>query len=168
MQSLLTLHQAKLKARGYPNLAAVESDVKRMVNNAKQFNDKNSAIYADAERVRKTASNFMTKHNPAYKNPSYSAIPTPIPGEDANGVPGSATRQLSERPKRSAAIPQLESQTPQATPSRTRKSGRHPTPRKEPTPGKETDFTGKTFQEAQEALVQEFIHYVDPAEYVPS
>lgn len=156
--------EAKLKARGYPNLAAVESDVKRMVNNAKQFNDKNSAIYADAERVRKTASNFMTKHNPAYKNPSYSAIPTPIPGEDANGVPGSATRQLSERPKRSAAIPQLESQTPQATPSRTRKSGRHPTPRKEPTPGKETDFTGKTFQEAQEALVQEFIHYVDPAD----
>lgn len=139
-----------------------------MVNNAKQFNDKNSAIYADAERVRKTASNFMVRHNPAYKNPSYSAIATPVPGEDANGVPGSATRQLSERPKRSAAVPQLEAQAPQPTPSRTRKSDRHSTPRKEkePIPGKETDFTGKTFQDAQEALIQEFIHFLDPSEYV--
>lgn len=139
-----------------------------MVNNAKQFNDKNSAIYADAERVRKTASNFMTKNNPAYRNPSYSAIATPIPGEDGTGVPNSVTRQLSERPKRTAAIAQIEAQTPQATPTRTRKSDRHATPRKESTPGKETDFSGKTFQEAQEALIQEFIHFLDPEEYVHS
>ncbi|KAL0257352.1 hypothetical protein SLS55_008163 [Diplodia seriata] len=160
--------EAKLQARGYPTLAAVESDVKRMVNNAKQFNDKNSAIYADAERVRKTASNFMTKNNPAYRTPGYSAIATPIPGEEANGVPSSVTRQLSERPKRNAVVAQIAAQhaqaTPSATPSRTRKSDRHSTPRQEKTPGEETDFRGKTFQEAQEALVQEFIHYVDPEE----
>ncbi|KAK0660897.1 Protein polybromo-1 [Lasiodiplodia hormozganensis] len=156
--------EAKLQAREYSTLAAVESDVKRMVNNAKQFNDKNSAIYADAERVRKTASNFMTKNNPAYRTPGYSAVATPIPGEEANGVPSSVTRQLSERPKRNAAVAQIATQSVQATPSRTRKSERHPTPRQEQTPGQETDFRGKTFQEAQEALIQEFIHYADPEE----
>lgn len=135
-----------------------------MVNNAKQFNDKNSAIYADAERVRKTASNFMTKNNPAYRTPGYSAVATPIPGEEANGVPSSVTRQLSERPKRNAAVAQIATPSIQATPSRTRKSERHPTPRQEQTPGQETDFRGKTFQEAQEALIQEFIHYADPEE----
>ncbi|KAK7545686.1 Bromodomain-containing protein [Phyllosticta citricarpa] len=167
--------EAKLHNREYSSLAELEGDVKRMVHNAKQFNDKKSAVYEDAERIRKTASNFMVKHNPAYKNPSYTAVATPIPGEDAtNGHQLTAKRQLSERPKRAAAAtaphpePEPESQ-PDPTPSKTRHSERHASPAKEPEKAEtgETDFTGKNFQEAQELLIKEFIEYVEPDSGLP-
>jgi Bromodomain len=72
--------QDKLNTRQYGNLTALESDLKRMVQNAKEFNTTSSKIYEDAERLRKALSNFMPKHNPAYKDPEYRAVPTPIPG----------------------------------------------------------------------------------------
>lgn len=50
-----------------------------MVQNAKEFNATSSKIYEDAERLRKALSNFMPKHNPAYKDQEYRAVPTPIP-----------------------------------------------------------------------------------------
>ncbi|KAK8203752.1 Bromodomain-containing protein [Phyllosticta capitalensis] len=174
--------EAKLNNREYSSLAELEGDVKRMVHNAKQYNDKKSAVYDDAERIRKTASNFMVKNNPAYKNPSYSAVATPIPGEDAaaNGHQVTAKRQLSERPKRMAsasastvvAQPEPEPQ-PDPTPSKTRQAAKQPTPVKEiETTGEtgetgETDFTGKSFQEAQELLIKEFIEYVEPESGLP-
>ncbi|KAI9731537.1 MAG: hypothetical protein M1834_004657 [Cirrosporium novae-zelandiae] len=81
--------EAKLDKLEYPSMSAFESDLKRMISNAKSFNEKNSLIYADAERLRKTISNRMPYYNPAYKDPSYSAIPTPIPDrsktEDGEG-----------------------------------------------------------------------------------
>ncbi|KAK8164438.1 Bromodomain-containing protein [Phyllosticta citrichinensis] len=162
--------EAKLHNREYSSLAELEGDVKRMVHNAKQFNDKKSAVYEDAERIRKTASNFMVKNNPAYKNPSYTAVATPIPGEDAtNGHQLTAKRQLSERPKRTASAtapkPEVEPESqPDPTPSKTRHSERQPTPAKEAEKAEtgETDFTGKNFQEAQEMLIKEFIEYVEP------
>jgi hypothetical protein len=58
-----------------------------MVQNAKEFNATGSRIYEDAERIRKALSNFMPKHNPAYKDERYRAIPTPIP-EDTDYVEG--------------------------------------------------------------------------------
>ena len=142
-----------------------------MVNNAKQFNDKNSLIYADAERVRKTASNYMVKHNPAYRNPNYTAVATPIPGEEEkrqqsirlHGTNGTqetptTTREMSERPKRAAAVPQTPA-APTPTPSRTRKSGRDSAP---PDKGAEHDLSGLSFTNAQERLIQDFIDYVEP------
>ena len=53
-----------------------------MVQNAKDYNEKDSEICADAEKIRKLVSNFMTKNNPAYRDPDYVPFPTPIPGED--------------------------------------------------------------------------------------
>ncbi|KAH8701158.1 putative polybromo-1 [Talaromyces proteolyticus] len=73
--------EAKLNNHEYPNLSAVEGDLKRMITNAKRYNDKNSVIFADAERVRKMLSNTMPKINPAYKDPKYVAVPTPLPEE---------------------------------------------------------------------------------------
>ena len=58
----------------------LESDLKRLVQNAKEFNSTKSEVYEDAERIRKALSNFMPKHNPAYLDPAYRAYPTPITG----------------------------------------------------------------------------------------
>lgn len=68
------LHQGK-----YYNMTVLESDLKRMVQNAKDYNTSGSQIFEDAERIRKALSNFMPKHNPAYLDPDYRAVPTPIP-----------------------------------------------------------------------------------------
>lgn len=78
----LELIERKLNDHEFSNLSELESFVKRMIQNAKDFYDKKTEVYDDAERVRKTLSNFMTKNNPAYKLVSgYSAVPTPIPEE---------------------------------------------------------------------------------------
>lgn len=63
-------------------MTALESDLKRMVQNAKEFNVTGSKVYEDAERIRKALSNFMPKHNPAYKDQDYRAQPTPVPDDD--------------------------------------------------------------------------------------
>lgn len=70
-------------------MTALESDLKRMVQNAKEFNLTSSKVYEDAERIRKALSNFMPKHNPAYKDQDYRALPTPIPGETNEEFDGS-------------------------------------------------------------------------------
>jgi hypothetical protein len=167
-------HQAKLHRGEYSNLAQVESDCKRLVNNAKAYNDKRSSIYEDAERLRKTASNWMTKHNPAYKDSSYIAVATPIPGEE-NSLPGkpipriastpraapspafTATPDTTERPRRAAAAAQPA--TP--VPSRLRQSRAIEQVEDNP------DFDGKTFQQAQEQIVKELIDYVEPTSGLP-
>lgn len=80
----ISLHdvETKLSAGEFEDLSELESYVKRMVQNAKDFYPKGSQQFDDAERVRKATSNFMVKHNPAYKlHHGYSAVPTPIPDE---------------------------------------------------------------------------------------
>lgn len=158
--------EAKLRAGGYPSLAQVESDCKRLVNNAKAFNDKKSLIYEDAERLRKTASNWMVKHNPAYRREGYVAVATPIPGEDpippgrpiprvaatprSGASSAAATPDSTDRPRRAAAAAQPT--TP--APSRLRHSETQKA-------GGSKDFAGKTFQQAQEQLIREMIEYTD-------
>jgi Bromodomain len=63
-------------------MTALEADLKRMVQNAKEFNASGSRVYEDAERIRKALSNFMPKHNPAYKDLEYRALPAPIPDDN--------------------------------------------------------------------------------------
>ncbi|KAF1840562.1 Bromodomain-containing protein [Cucurbitaria berberidis CBS 394.84] len=158
----------KLNNGGYTSLAQVESDCKRLVNNAKAYNDKKSLIYEDAERLRKTASNWMVKHNPAYRDNNYVAVATPVPGED-NSLPGKpipriastpravhtpvATPDTTERPRRAAAAAQ--SATP--APSKLRQSASAALEEDDDNP----DFTGKTFQQAQEQILREIIDYED-------
>ena len=71
--------EGKLERHEYHNMTEVEGDLKRVVQNAKDYNDSRSEIFQDAERIRKALSNFMPKHNPAYEDPDYRAVPTPVP-----------------------------------------------------------------------------------------
>lgn len=66
----------------FKNLAELESYFKRMISNAKEFYPRSSSAFDDAERVRKTLSNYMTKNNPAYGIRGYQAQPTPLPEAD--------------------------------------------------------------------------------------
>lgn len=161
----------RLERGEYTNLAQVESDCKRLVNNAKAYNDKRSVIYEDAERLRKTASNWMVKHNPAYRDGSYIAIATPVPGEEGStpskiipriastprAVHTPVVSESVERPRRAAAA---QAATP--APSKLRQSASTA-----PEVADNPEFNGKTFQQAQEQIVREIIDYVEP-EYVPA
>lgn len=77
----LNIIESRLENSAYETLEALESDLKRMVQNAKDYNHAKSSIFEDAERIRKAISNFMSKYNPAYLRPEYRAYPTPIPQE---------------------------------------------------------------------------------------
>ncbi|KAI4834231.1 Bromodomain-containing protein [Aureobasidium sp. EXF-8845] len=129
-----------------------------MVANAKQYNDDKSTIYQDAERIRKALSNFMTKHNPAYRDPNYVAIPTPIPGDndDASASSAPPTREASEQPRKIKISLKA---------SRDRKSSVAPPAASSPALVQDdsdpTDFTGKTFQQAQEHIINGLISYTD-------
>ncbi|KAH0325877.1 Bromodomain-containing protein, partial [Aureobasidium melanogenum] len=156
--------QNKLERHEYPTLSTVESDIKRMVANAKQYNDDKSTVYQDAERIRKALSNFMTKHNPAYKDPNYIAVPTPIPGGDDDATASSAppTREASEQPKKI---------TISLKASRDRKSSAAPPAASSPALVQDdsdpADFTGKTFQQAQEHIINGLISHTDQEQVTP-
>lgn len=156
--------EAKLNRGEYSTLASVESDVKRLVNNAKSFNDKKSLIYEDAERIRKTASNFMVKHNPAYRDPSYVAVATPIPDEGLNGTsgavqkPSGAIQESGDRPRRAAAAAATQ-QPVQPTPKLSRSVGRQSAASDQA--DDDPDFTGKTFQQAQDQIIRGMMTYTE-------
>ena len=143
----------KLKRHEVPNLSALEGLFKRMISNAREFNEKGSRIYDDAERLRKALSNFMTKHNPAYKTHGYTAVATPIPGQEEEDAEGEAASEVEVEEAESPAKPK----------------GRPPrdsaVSRKSATPAPE-GFSGLTFQQAQEKIVQDMIDYKEDPEYV--
>ncbi|KAF2635330.1 Bromodomain-containing protein [Massarina eburnea CBS 473.64] len=167
----------KLNRGEYATLAQVESDQKRLVNNAKAFNDKRSIVYEDAERLRKTASNWMVKHNPAYRTQkNYTAQPTPVPGEEPLSVartprvvpatpkpaaPTPTSEVTTDRPRRAAATAAAQQMTP--APSKLRHSASAAPDEAEESP----DFDGKTFQQAQEQIVRELIEYTEPESGLP-
>ncbi|KLU88583.1 hypothetical protein MAPG_07569 [Magnaporthiopsis poae ATCC 64411] len=101
--SLETIEQ-KLANKEFSSMSELESYFKRMVSNAKDFYDRGTQIYDDAERVRKALSNYMVKTNPAYKlNPSYSAVPVPIPDNyqhsDNLAAPAKFTPRKASNPR---------------------------------------------------------------------
>jgi len=153
--------EAKLVRKEFPNLSALESYFKRMVSNAKEYNQRGSEIYDDAERLRKALSNFMTKTNPAYKNiPGYTAVPTPIPDdgedlaseEDAEGEPDSEAEVMPSKRKGRLA------RSSQARASTSRHSS---TPVVQDSQYTAVGFAGLTFQQAQEKIVSDMIRHKD-------
>lgn len=160
---LTQILQNKLRHNGYTTLTQVESDLKRMVANAKSYNEDGSIVYADAERIRKMVSNFMTKNNPAYKDASYVAVATPIPDDSKTNVvdlketPRPSTRDASDQPRKptvTISLKNRKSSVAAASPGATDDTTTN-------TPAPSGDYTGKTFQQAQEQIVNELIHYVD-------
>ncbi|CRG92211.1 Protein polybromo-1 [Talaromyces islandicus] len=136
--------QDKLKKHGYDNLSAVEGDLKRMVTNAKRYNDKNSVIFADAERIRKMLSNTMPKINPAYKDPKYTAVPTPLPEEVEaleNGNHADSGVEANQEEE-----DHVSTQASQAVEGDQQEEG----------------FEGDSIQQAQDKILSEMIHLKDP------
>jgi hypothetical protein len=146
----------KLRNGDFSSLTALESYFKRMIQNARQYNQRGSEVHEDAERLRKALSNFMRDRNPAYKLiPGYTAVPTPIPGEDGtdSGDIDDANGEGDEEVD--------------STPASKRKPGRPPknsqAQRLSVTPALSdfqyagVSFEGLTFQKAQEKIVEDMI-----------
>lgn len=169
----MLLEQGKLERREYRTLTGLESDVKRMVNNAKAYNNNKSDIYLDAERIRKMTSNYMVKHNPAYEDKAYSAFATPLPSERAAAA-GSLTGEKPDPPETAQAQSAVKAEATPA-PAEARRITRggntpHESLRRSQSEmavldpdeeGYDPDFAGKTFQEAQRQLLNEMIKYKD-------
>ncbi|KAF2459805.1 Bromodomain-containing protein [Lineolata rhizophorae] len=149
--------EAKLKRREYPNISTIESDVKRMVNNAKMFNDKKSLVFEDAERIRKTASNFMVKHNPAYRDPSYSAQATPIPPHLVEQQQMVDAQRSNERASRASVS--SKTQPKKQEPPKRQESVQNGTPSRDPK--EKSESKGSAFMQAQDNIIDELMHYKD-------
>ena len=131
-----------------------------MVQNAKEFNEKGSEIHEDAERLRKASSNWMTKNNPAYKINGYTPKMTPLPGEDLEEADSDEEAEPEiELPKRKGRPPK----NPKA--HALRKSA---TPSLSESQYGGVSFAGLTFQQAQEKIVDDIIHYKEDPELVDS
>lgn len=188
MPIAIDMIEAKLHNREFPTLTTLESYWKRLVQNAKEYNERESLIHKDAERIRKIVATWMLKHNPAYNDPKYVAYPTPIPvdiprSELADAAAGDDTHAEGESDQELAATDATASATPMSeTPGPRRKPGR---PFKNPpAPELETQrqassisgadhsiklggsFDGLTFQEAQEKILEEMVNYKEDEKLV--
>jgi hypothetical protein len=142
-----------------------------MIANAKQFNARGSDIYEDAERVRKTASNFMTKYNPAYRDPTYAAIATPIPEELLSGentplsTPVTPTNKNwpTDKSRRSSLaesrLRYSESAAPKEIEDEDEDMDMEDADAVEAAEKGTDRFKGKTLDEAQDMIMDELIHY---------
>ena len=142
-----------------------------MVANAKEYNMPGSAVYKDAERVRKLSSTFMSKHNPAYKNPKYVAIPTPIPESLPVEKPTKLRLTAPEKKPILASVVADESRdtSASANPSGRSESAKPTTNKEERTDAgaeatatlHDRDYRGLSFQEAQDRIIDQLIGYYD-------
>ncbi|MCJ1387426.1 hypothetical protein MMC18_000269 [Xylographa bjoerkii] len=160
---ILSFLQAKLIRRQYPTLTTLESDLKRLVSNAKSYNERNSEVFSDAEKIRKMVSNHMTKVNPAYRDPDYQSFPTPIPGgvrengttkeEDAEADADGETdhEDLAGKPRRLVTL-----HGPSAEKEQIRRRASS-TPAVLGAADAGESFKGNTFQQVQEKIVTELI-----------
>lgn len=80
----LRVIERKLYRQDFADLRELESWLRRMISNVKDYysNNKSSQTFEDAERVRKAISNWFVKYNPAYKqNKNHTQAPVPISPE---------------------------------------------------------------------------------------
>ena len=161
--------EEKLARREFADTSALESDFKRMIANAKSYNEKTSQIYADAEKIRKIVSVFMEKENPAYKTATYQPTATVVPDRG---------RDVKQETKAGQSTNAADEETAGARSSR--RSGRNPasspalaketrrassTPAVKDAEGAGESFEGDTFQQAQEKIISEMMNLTDD-EYV--
>lgn len=160
--------EAKLKRNAYPTISTIESDLKRMVQNAKDYNDPKSEVYEDAERIRKLVFNFMKANNPDYKIPGYSAVATPLPQTELKAVPNGthAGSDVAEAVEARDGAEKRPITLKSSVPPSDRMTSLAPSATTGEPDGGETvdedlDFTGKTFQEAQLAMITYLLNYTD-------
>lgn len=156
--------EGKLDREEYQDTSALEGDFKRMITNAKSYNEKTSQIYSDAEKIRKIVSVFMENHNPAYKKGGYQPTATAVPDgrdvkqetkaeEDADATgDGTAAGRSSRRSGRNPVLsPVLAKENRRAS----------STPAVKDAEGAGESFEGNTFQQAQEKIITELMNLTD-------
>lgn len=103
-------------------------------------------------------SNFMVKHNPAYRDKDYVAFMTPLPSE-LNGAHAQSTQDI-----RGPSVSNV---------ARASAAAAKPVPEvlegideDEDEEVVEGSYKGRTFQQAQEQILKELINYQDPERLV--
>ncbi|KAI7653837.1 Bromodomain-containing protein, partial [Hortaea werneckii] len=170
----LSTIEDKLDRNAYPTMTTLESDLKRMVQNAKEYNEPKSLIFEDAERIRKLVYNFMKQHNPQYsEDPNYVSFATPIPqakgsgegrGTQANGTQAESARQSREVSEKPRKIVLKNSEAPSD-----RKASLAPSATTGDGDGDVADadqdgdlnFEGMGLQEAQQKILNYLLHYTE-------
>ncbi|KAI5366470.1 putative bromodomain-containing protein [Septoria linicola] len=182
----ISMIEEKLQTNAYATVSALESDFKRMIQNAKDYNEPKSEIYEDAERIRKLIYNYMKINNPAYSDSNYSAVATPIPGLTKITLTNGSHHPQAVQPPPTKAAPTPKpvkderpakedssgfriSLGPRGSDKVAEKASEPPSDRKSSVApsvadggeDESMDFTGKTFQQAQEMIIAEMIRYTD-------
>ena len=145
-------------------MTTLESDLRRMVSNAKSYNEKSSELFSDAEKIRKLVVAYMAINNPAYQTGNYQPFSTPVPEGwrerlqledeqydlDAEGETDPDEVGPSLKPL-SAVV--------EGTPSLVAHGRRESsTPAVQDAEGAGESFDGNTFQQAQEKIMTEMIN----------
>lgn len=148
----------------------LEGDLRRMIRNAKSFNEKRSQIFSDSEKVRKVLSKFMEEHNPAYRSSDYTAYTTPVPPEWQEKIQGQKVaqeqnaqikddREEEEEEKPTGRRTRLVTHVGSSSAANNRRASS--TPAVQDAEGAYESFEGNTFQQAQEKMITEMINYKD-------
>jgi hypothetical protein len=119
----------------------------------------------DSERIRKITSDFMRKYNPDYHvNPAHNTPPTPLRDQGTNGsISYGGGQTPASAPPRSA--PAAETFDSRARPGRGERKSEVGLSTKvflQP-PKAKNDFSGLSFQKAQEKLIED-MHTVQDEE----
>ena len=160
----INIVEDKIKNGQYTDLTGIESDMRRLISNAKSYNNRTSSLFSDAEKIRKMLSNYMIKNNPAYKTGNYIPAATPVPNdwkppgtkqedageEDAEGETDDEEPVPVQKEPLSAAR--------SSAPSTSDKRATSSTPAIPDFADEKVGFEGLDFQEAQEKIVQELIN----------
>ena len=166
----INMIEAKIRNGEYINLIGIESDMRRLISNAKTYNNKSSSLFSDAEKIRKMLSNYMIKNNPAYKTGKYIPMATPVPdkwgppaskAEEEEGeedseeedAEGETDNEVPPTPAREA-----QSAARSSVPSTSDNRGPSATPAVQDPGDDDEGFEGKDFQQAQEKIVMELIN----------
>ncbi|TKA78437.1 hypothetical protein B0A55_03048 [Friedmanniomyces simplex] len=170
--------EKKLQRNAYPTMTTLESDLKRMVQNAKEYNAPKSDIYEDAERIRKLVFNYMKQNNPQYaQDPNYTSFPTPIPHTNGGPVQNGTHEDEGEDELQSDPMA-TESEQPRKPAASAAKASEPRSDRKESLApsattgdddggygggggGDALDFDGLSFQDAQQRIISYLLHYTD-------
>jgi len=153
-------------------VTTLECDLRRLVSNAKSYNEKSSEIFSDAEKVRKLVVAWMAQNNPAYDDSSYTPFATPVPQgwqarlqstEEVHDMDAEGETDPEEAAEAPEGLPTAASTKPTYVNTRRASS----TPVVQDAEGAGEGFDGNTFQQAQEKIMTELINLKNE-EFVPA
>lgn len=141
----------------------LECDLRRMVSNAKSYNDKSSEFFSDAEKIRKLVVSYMSQNNPAYATGNYQPYSTPVPVDWRDRLqmpeePQDLDAEGETDPDEPGQAIQPISNTVAELPARRSARRESSTPAVQDAEGAGESFDGNSFQQAQEKIMTELIN----------